>query len=267
MLRSSLIMLAAAAGIALPGPAAHAGAEDVLAEVNGQPITRAMYDGYLERRIAQGEAEAGPRAVLGELVGQELIYQDAVKQGLDEDPEVQRRLEALRRNLIISAALERHLEAQPVDDAAVKAAYERMVEAQKGQEYKARHILVESEEEAKTIIAALDDGADFAALAKEKSTGPSGKQGGDLGWFRPQQMVPPFSAAAAKLKPGEYTAEPVKTRFGWHVILLEDTSDLAPPPLDQVADKVRSLLQQQRLRDYVRGLEEGAEVSLHPERL
>ena len=129
-----------------------------------------------------------------------------------------------------------------------------------GKEYKARHILVKTEDEAKAVVKQLDDGSDFAKLAKEKSTGPSGKTGGDLGWFRPQQMVPPFSDAVAAMKKNTYTKKPVKTQFGWHVIKLEDLRDVQPPKFEDIKDQVKTIVQTKRVQKYVKSLRDKAKI-------
>ena len=141
----------------------------------------------------------------------------------------------------------------PVTDADIKARYEKEVAATPTEEeVSARHILVKTEEEAKAIIAELDTGKDFSELAKEKSTGPSAAQGGDLGFFTKGRMVPEFEAVAFALKPGEYAKEPVKTQFGWHVIKLEDRRQAAPPAFEEVADQVRQVVMRERYGDLIK---------------
>ncbi|MGD2112724.1 MAG: peptidylprolyl isomerase, partial [Gammaproteobacteria bacterium] len=134
-----------------------------------------------------------------------------------------------------------------------------------GKEYKARHILVETEDEAKDIITRLDDGVDFSELAKEKSTGPSGPSGGELGWFGAGQMVKPFADAAAAMEKGTYSKTPVQTEFGWHVIMLDDMRDSTPPPFDDVKERLKVLLTNQNLQQHISELRESASIDLKTE--
>ena len=131
-----------------------------------------------------------------------------------------------------------------------------------GNEYKAKHILVKTEEEAKKLIAELDKGADFSALAKKSSIDPMGSDGGDLGWFTADRMVAPFSEAVVNLENGHYTKQPVQTQFGWHVILREESRTLNPPPLDAVKDQIRSLLQRQKVQSLLDSLRKTANVEV-----
>ena len=129
-------------------------------------------------------------------------------------------------------------------------------------EYKARHILVKTEDEAKNVIAQLDKGADFAKLAKEKSIGPSGKEGGDLGWFSPDNMVKPFADAAAALKVGTYSKTPVHTQFGWHVIKLEDTRPVSPPSFDELKNQLMNSWRNKMISAYLDRLRSEANVKI-----
>ena len=144
----------------------------------------------------------------------------------------------------------------------MRAEYEKRQGELGGKEYKARHILVESEETARDLIARLDGGADFTELAKQNSIEPGADQsGGDLGWFSPAQMVPPFAAAVTSMQPGERSKEPVQTQFGWHVISVEDSRDVPPPSFDQVAPQIERFLTNQRIQDYINELRGKAEIS------
>ncbi|NIP72215.1 MAG: hypothetical protein GWO16_03910 [Gammaproteobacteria bacterium] len=140
--------------------------------------------------------------------------------------------------------------------------YDTEVEKLDLTEYKARHILVDEQAQALALIERLEQGADFAELAREASTGPSGRQGGDLGWFTRRQMVPAFGEAVAGLEPGAFTREPVETRFGWHVILLEDTREAPAPGFGEVKEGVREALEKRALRDYVETLHAEADIEI-----
>jgi peptidyl-prolyl cis-trans isomerase C len=133
------------------------------------------------------------------------------------------------------------------------------------QEYKASHILVETEEKAGEIIEKLNEGADFGELAKEHSKDTSATQGGDLGWFTPEVMVEPFSQAVTQLKEGEYTRQPVQTQFGWHVIRLEEVREATPPSIEEVRPQIVQRLQSQMISDYLEKLREQAEVEIRVE--
>jgi len=152
------------------------------------------------------------------------------------------------------------MQTNPISDEELKKLYDEQVP--KGNEYKARHILVEDEEAAKKLIVELDGGADFSELAKEHSTGPSGKTGGELGWFSPQQMVAPFSEAAATLEKGSYTKQPVKTQFGWHIIILDDVRESTPPAFEEVKPQLQTFVQKQRIQDYIASLRQSATIEI-----
>ncbi len=247
--------------LALAAPATQAGdSGKPLATVNGEPITESMFHVYSEQRQRKG----GPGdhdQMVKELVDIMLVTQDAEREGLDKNPAVKSQLEWQRRALLVRAAMRNYLAKHPVTDEELKKAYDDFVKHYDTTEYKARHILVGTEDQAKAVIAKLDKGADFAKLAAKESIGPSKAKGGELGWFSPSRMVKPFSQAVMKLKKGEITHQPVKTRFGWHVIKLEDTRKVEPPSLDEVKSKLKARIQAKRLDAYVKGLRKSAKIS------
>lgn len=235
----------------------------VVATVNGKPITQRTVDEYVKMRNSrQPNAPASQEQVVNELVNSELLYQQALKEKLEKKPDIRHAIELQRKNVLITAALREYLEKHPISEAELKKEYDKRVAASNVEEYKARHILTKTEAEAKDIIAQLNKGADFAKLAKEKSIGPSAKQGGDLGWFTVDRMVPEFSAAVAKLKKGEYTKEPVKTQFGWHVIQLEDERKMEPPSFDQVKGQLANMLRNQQVHTYINELRNKAKIDI-----
>ncbi len=240
---------------------AAADTSEVLATVNGSPVTRNMLDSYMQQRAQRQHGKMDEQAALQELVNLELVRQDGVRKGLDKKPEIAAQIEQQKRAVIAGAALQQQLQSSPVSDEDLKKLYDEKI-GSGGKEFKARHILVEDEAKAREIIAELDKGGDFAELAKKHSTGPTGKNGGELGWFSPKQMVKPFSDAVAGLEKGQYTKQPVKTQFGWHVIELEDVRDSSPPSFEQVKPQLRALAQNQRIQGYIQQLRQNADVEM-----
>lgn len=233
----------------------------VVATVNGTPITQRTVNEYVQLREARRpNVRISHNQVVDELVNSELLYQQALKEKLENRADVRHELVLQRKNVLITAALRAYLRKSPISNAALKKEYDKRVASSSVKEYKARHILTKTKAEAEAVIAQLNKGANFAKLAKEKSIGPSAKQGGDLGWFTVDRMVPAFSAAVAKLKKGEYTKKPVKTRFGWHVIQLENERTMKPPKFAQVKAQLANLLRNQRIHSYIGQLRKHAKI-------
>lgn len=236
----------------------------VLARVNGEPITEAMLQRHVDQRTGGrgGELNAEmKRNLLTELVDMTLMAQAAKDRGYADKPEVQARLQSVRRAVLAQAMVQAMDPQNSVTDKELQAAYEEQYKTDGTKEYHARHILVDEEAKAKKLIKQLKEGADFAELAREHSTGPTGEKGGDLGWFTADQMVPPFAEAIKALDKGEVGAEPVKTRFGWHVIKLLDTRVAQPPALSQVREQLLSQLARQKIEDTLNELRDKAEVT------
>lgn len=234
----------------------------VLATVNGTAITQPVFDVYMDIRNTQKPGiGANKDDVLEELISLELMRQEGVSKGLDAQPVVIATLDQQQRTVLASAAIKDFLASNPISDESVKELYDDHI-GKPGTEYNARHILVKTQEEAAEIIKQLDGGADFETLAREKSTGPSGKNGGKLGWFAPGQMVKPFSDATAQLEKGAYTREPVQTQFGWHVILLDDTRESTPPAFDDVKDRLKLAAANQMLQAHIQQLRDSASVEI-----
>ncbi len=238
--------------------------EDAVAAVNGKYISKTALT-ELESEITQrNRGQAIPKEkIVEELVQRELLVQDALQKKLNQTPEYAKQLETVKASLLTQATIQNFLKSHPVTDAEVKAEYDKnMVDT--GKEYKARHILLKTEEDAKQVIAELSAGADFAELAKTKSTGPSGPQGGDLGWFAPGQMVPPFSEAVIALEDNKFTLEPVKTQFGYHVILREGSraQTQTPPPFESIKEQIRPVLQRKKLQEFLAELRNKAKIEV-----
>jgi peptidyl-prolyl cis-trans isomerase C len=237
-------------------------ADDVVATVNGQPITKQVLMVYAQQRGGDHSESIDQQALINEVVTRELLYQKAIANGLDKDPEVAAALENDTHTLLANVVIQDLLQSKQPTDAELKAAYDAHIKTMGKTEYKARHILVKTEDEAKDVIAQLDKGADFAALAKDKSIGPSGKEGGDLGWFSPDNMVKPFSDAAAALKVGDYSKTPVHTQFGWHVIKLEDTRPVSPPSFDDLKGQLLNNWRNKMISAYLDKLRSQADVKV-----
>ena len=232
-----------------------------LVSVNGTVLTNKDLEDFMTA-MSNSRNQPMPRdAALNTLIDRELLYQEALAKGIDKKPDVIRELNEQRRSLLANVAITEMLGTQPATDQELRKVYKERVLDQKVTEYKARHILVKTEGEAKDIIAQLDKGGDFSALAKAKSldTG-SGAKGGDLGWFSPTQMVPEFAQATEALKKGTYTKQPVKSQFGWHVILLDDTRPVKPPTFDELKTRLEGVVQGEHVSAYVESLRKKAKI-------
>jgi len=235
----------------------------VVATVNGQPITQAELEVYTaQRKPASNTPEAGSKEViLKELISLELMRQDAIKQGLENKLAVIATMAQQQRTALAGAAIQNFMSSNPVTDEDAKKVYDENM-GKAGKEFNARHILVKEQAEAEAIIKLLDSGSDFSELAKEKSTGPSGASGGELGWFGAAQMVKPFSEATAKLEKGQYTKTPVQTQFGWHVIILDDSRESTPPPFADVKDRIKMVLVNQKMQQHVEAMRSAANIEI-----
>ena len=252
----------AAAPASTEKPAANAPAP--VATVNGTPIPRTEFDIYL-KSLLQGrpatELTAEQRGqVLDQMISMNLLAAQATKEGLDKEPDVAARLNVLRTRVLADAESERFLKGKEPTDAELHAEYDSAVAAMDKIEYHARHILVASKEKAEQLIKKIKGGAKFEDVAKAESTDGSKTNGGDLGWFTLTRMAKPFGDAVKGLKKGEMTSEPVQTQFGWHVIKLEDTREVAPPPFEQVKQQVTNGAIQKKLQAYVDGLKQNAKI-------
>lgn len=235
----------ALAGAAL---AATALAQNAATKVNGVTIPQQRVDFFVRNVVAQGRPDTPELRALvkEELINRELLSQEATRRGINKDPEIAMQIDMARQEILMSALMRDVLKSTAVTEETVKKEYER----QKGQlgarEYKARHILVQKEEEAKDIIAQIKKGASFEKLAAEKSMDPGSKaRGGELEWSTPASYVKPFGDALAKLKKGQMTETPVQSNFGWHVIRLDDERATKIPPYDQVKQNLQQQLMQQ----------------------
>lgn len=233
------------------------------ATVNGQPIPQSVYDAFISEQKAQGAQDSPDlqNAVREELIRRELLAQEAKKKGLDKKGTVPGQVELAKQAVLIRAYLSDHVRANPITDDRIKAEYEKIKASIGGTEYKARHVLVEKEDEAKAIIAKLEKGEKFSELAKQSKDPGSRDNGGELGWNSPAAYVKPFGDALTALKKGEYTKAPVKTDFGYHVIQLEDSRPSNPPPYEQVKQQLQQRASQQQIEQLVKDLRAKAKVN------
>ncbi|MCZ7558686.1 MAG: peptidylprolyl isomerase [Burkholderiaceae bacterium] len=232
------------------------------AVVNNKPIPKQRVDDFVAALVAQGRPDTPElrAAVRDELIARELFVQEAEKKGLARNAEVQRQLDNLRQDVLIRALIRDHLKANPVKDEEIKAEYDKVRKQAGDKEYRARHIPVESEDEAKQIIDQLKKGAKFEDLAKKSKDTGSAQSGGDLDWNTPQTFVKEFSEAMVKLDKGKYTETPVKTQFGYHVIRLDDTREAKAPPLEEVRPQIQQEIERRRVQELQQSLRAKAKI-------
>ncbi|QIL69238.1 peptidylprolyl isomerase [Diaphorobacter sp. HDW4B] len=256
-LMSGLVAAALLGTVVLPASAQN------LAIVNGKPVPSARADA-LKQQVERSGRPITPEVegqIKEEVIAREIFMQEAKKRGLEGSAEYKNQLELARQTILIRSLFEEYQKKNPVTDAEIQAEYDKFVAANSGKEYKASHILVESEDQAKSIIAQVNKGAKFEEIAKKESKDPgSGAKGGDLDWANPSNYVAEFTEALVKLKKGEMTAVPVKSQFGWHIIRLDDTRDAQLPKLDEVKPQIAQQLQQQKLAKFQEDLRTKAKV-------
>ncbi|MCB1414957.1 MAG: peptidylprolyl isomerase [Phyllobacteriaceae bacterium] len=237
----------------------------VVAKVGELEITTqelAFAESELSREFAQVPAEKRTAAILAALIDIKLLANRAAVEGLDEKESFKARMAFVQSRNLHNLYFQETIVAN-VTDEEVRERFDNEIAAMAPEsEIKARHILVASEEEAKAIVAELAQGKDFAELAKEKSTGPSGANGGDLGFFGKGQMVPEFEEAAFGLENGKFTTTPVKTQFGWHVILKEEEREKPKPEFEQVKDQIRQAVYREKYFDLVKQAREETKVEI-----
>ena len=233
-----------------------------LTTVNGKPVPMARVDALIKTATHGQEAPPEAKAqAKDQVVMREIFAQEAEKQGIAGTPDYKMQLELVRQTVLINTLFQNFIKAHPISDADAQAEYNKIKAEQSGLEYDARHILVDSEDEAKKLIAQIKNGAKFEDLAKKssKDTG-SAENGGDLGFAKPGSYVPEFATALQGLKKGQMTETPVKTQFGYHIIRLEDTRAAQFPSFDEVKDKVKQQLQQVKLQEYEEKLRKAAKT-------
>ena len=234
-----------------------------VAIVNGKPVPKARVEA-LAAQLAKSGRPVGAEMegqLKEEVIAREVFMQEAQKRGLDSSDDFKTQMELARQTLLIRELFADQQKKNPVSDAEVQTEYDKFVSANGGKEYRARHILVEKEDEAKAVIASLKKGGKFDDIAKKQSKDPgSGANGGDLDWANAASYVPEFSQALIKLNKGQTSDVPVKTQFGWHVIRLEDVRQAQLPKLEDVKPQIAEQLQRQKLAKFQEELRGKAKV-------
>lgn len=261
MFKLSSLAALLVAGSLISAPAMAQG--KAFATVNGQAIPQSVYDAFIAEQKSQGAKESPELkdAIKEELIRRELLAQEAKKKGLDKQAAIQGQIELAKQAVLIRAFLSEYVRTTPISDAQLKAEYEQIKSAMGATEFKSRHILVDKEEDARAIIGKLDKGEKFADLAKQSKDPGSRDKGGELGWSAPGAYVKPFADALGKLKKGEYTKTPVASDFGFHVIQLDDSRPLTPPPFEQIKPQLQQRAGQQQIEKLIGELRSKAKVN------
>jgi len=231
--------------------------------VNGVSIPQARVDLRVKIAVTQGQADNPElrKAIREDMISLEVLAQAAKKKGLDNDPEVIQQTELAKQSVLVSAFVQDYTKNHQISDDQLKQEYDKLKGNLGKSEYNVSHILVETEDEAKAIIAQLGKKGKFDKIAKAKSKDAgSAERGGSLGWAVPSNFVPPFANAVLSLKKGTYTKEPVKSQFGWHIIKLDDVRDLKVPSFEELKPQIQQRLQQQSIQEYIADLRSKAKI-------
>jgi peptidyl-prolyl cis-trans isomerase C len=230
--------------------------------VNGKPIPKSRMDFIAKQRAAQGQPdnEQTRKAILDNLIAQEVVAQEAERRGLSKSADVRAQLDLARQQVLVQAAVQEYLKAHPVKEEEMLSEYNKVKATRGDKEFKARHILVDKDSEANDIIAELKKGAKFEDLVKQSKDTGSKEKGGDLDWNPPGTFVKPFAEALAKLEKGKFTESPVQTQFGWHVIQLDDVRQAQFPAFDTVKQQIFSMLQEREVQKFVGELRAKAKI-------
>lgn len=232
--------------------------DQIAATVNGTVISQTLIKQF---KTARNAANATDEQVLEELIATELLRKVAIESGLMNDENVRAQLKFQENDLLVRLYMRDKFGSINFTDEELIAGYDQQFGAT-SYEYKARHILLKTQDQAQAIIDALRNGADFSNLAKEHSTGPSGANGGDLGWFQLSSMVPPFAEAVKTMNKGDISVTPVQTNFGFHVIQVDDTRELEKPSFEEMRTKVQQQMIRDTINDYINSLRENAEIEI-----
>jgi peptidyl-prolyl cis-trans isomerase C len=263
MTRPISTTLLAVATLTLASSTYAASTDKPAALVNGKPVPQARMDSLMAAQLAQGQTDTPQLrgAVREELVRREVLAQEAEKKGFGKKPEVISQIALMRQGAVVNAYIQDFVRTHPVTDSMVKAEYDTLRKTLGEKEYKARHILVDGEDEAKAVIGKLKAGEKFDELAKAQSKDPGSKeQGGDLGWANQAAYVKQFSDAMVGLEKGKFTEAPVKSNYGWHIIQLEDVRDMKTPTMEEIKPQLTQRVQQQMVEKHIADLRAKAKV-------
>lgn len=231
--------------------------------VNGIAIPQSRIDARIKAAAAQGQPDTPElrKAIREDVINLEVLAQEATRLGLDKDADIAQQIEIAKESVLAGAFVQNNLKNNVLTDEKLQQEYNNIKATAGGKEYNARHILVESEADAKAIIAQLGKKGKFEKLAKEKSIDSgSADHGGELGWTVPSSFVPAFATAMTALKKGEYTKDPVQTEFGWHVIKLDNVRDLKMPSFEELKPQISQRMQQQSIQETVSTLRDKAKI-------
>lgn len=230
--------------------------------VNGVSIPQARVDMHVKAATAQGQADSPElrKVVREKMIDLEVMAQEAAKLGLDKNADVVQQIELAKQQVLVSAFVQDYAKNHPISEDQLQQEYDKLKTKLGNKEYNVRHILVESEDEAKAVIAQLGKKAKFEKLAGKSKDAGSVERGGSLGWAVPNNFVPPFANALLNLKKGEYTREPVQSQFGWHVIKLDDVRDLKVPAFEELKPQLQQRLQQQSIQKAIADLRAKAKI-------
>ncbi|MDX8385808.1 MAG: peptidylprolyl isomerase [Gallionella sp.] len=266
-LSPSLVLMFCAVSIVTLSACTPSDSSKAAATVNGVAISQSQVELLVKQSEDNGQPDSPElrAAIVEQLSMQYLISQEAIEKGIDKHPEVADQIELARQSTLANAFVQDYLTSNPVNDEQLNAEYKKIKVEMGSNEYKARHILVKTESIAKDIISKLKKNLNqFESLAKSKSEDAGSKvNGGDLGWFDPRSMVPEFSSAVENLEKGKFTVEPVKSQFGYHVILLEDIRPKMVPQLEQIKNQLKQQIQQKSLLKVLEGIKAGAKIEVH----
>jgi peptidyl-prolyl cis-trans isomerase C len=232
------------------------------AMVNGVSIPQSRIDLRVKVATQQGQPDTPElrKSIREDMINLEVLAQEAAKQGLDKSSEVTQQIALARQTVLANAFVQDYVMNHPVSDDVLKQEYEKLKANVGTKEYKARHILVETEAEAQSIIAQLGKKAKFEKLAAKSKDAGSAEHGGELEWAVPSNFVAPFANAMVGLKKGEYTKEPVQTQYGWHIIKLDDVRDLKVPPFDELKPQLQQRMQQQMIQNAISEMRDKAKI-------
>lgn len=248
-------------------PADTASSGEAVVTINGEVIDQNIFNSYARARQKERpetDVERDRDAIIKELVNREMFVQEALKAGLDKLPAVAGELANQQKNILAAAMIGKVIRDNPITEEELKQEFDRFMAGASFKEYKLRHILTATEEDAKKAISRLGKGTNFSALAEKISKDSSAKNGGDLGWMNVRQMAKPFAAAVEALSKGKYTTTPVQTQFGWHVVMLDDLRENEPPKYEAVKNRLRGFVQKLRLESYINELRGKASIEIKP---